>query len=848
MFAKSYRPHGLLIATLILLAGSFVACSSTGDTVVDGDLEGDSIFECYTLIDCPPGEICEAHRCVAVGPQGDEDEVSDGDVELDADPDLEPVDPCGGCLDGQICNEQSGKCETPIDGDEEIEEMEGGEDEEMDDETPPVISVRFVQPEADAVVDSAVLIRLAIDTLEQYDTIRLHAAGSLLQEFTEPPYETLWDTSAIEEGEALLVVEVLGNERLLATATRLVYVDHSDPTLTLTSPESGDEFGYDQQIQVEADVQDHLQQVEFYIDDELQTTITEFDASGKVTINTPAQDLLPGDHVLMLRAKDRVDGHRQVEDDVIIHIDTEAPQLVLGGVAWSEEDPDEGVIFAETPMEIRFEDLSNLKQAYFELKDNFNHTLIKLTSTDEFPYTITDFDVLLPSGSQIYPFEVHVIANATDQYDHQQGFNRQLTIKREKMVFDTEVEPPLGYEQTYALAASETNGAIYATVYDQLISITTEGVERWRCQAETLTSFVSAPIVVEGGNQRLMVLTVGSDGSLYVRHDGQLEAECLRFDFDLGLSEAGAPAVGELEEIEGGVRLPVYSCATAGTRTKCFRTYYTHLDDAEAQNRDSFDIDWTFIGDVDETGPTAIVLPKGGSYTWLTVGMGRQVVSLDSETGIRKNVDRFNIGQKVSMITANPLGKGLMAASAKEFHLYNWLLTELNVVNFGSQTLDEFMPYQIVSDSEGSIMLCSKKDFGTVGSPNVKGVVTPIRISNGDLDENLPDMVLEGKVGATPVIGQENIVYVGGENANGNLWAFDYYADTDNDERQLRWRMRLQTRLLAPLVISPAGDLLLIDNELKIRLIDAKGDSVDAEASWPMYQATPQHGGNYLPQ
>jgi chitinase len=94
---------------------------------------------------------------------------------------------------------------------------------------------------------------------------------------------------------------VVSHDRRIDLANLQLTVDNTAPEVKITSPQSGEQYHFQQgmTIMMNAAVNDNLalQQVEFYLDGELQTTLVE---SPYVIL----WDGVPGKHTLVVRAID----------------------------------------------------------------------------------------------------------------------------------------------------------------------------------------------------------------------------------------------------------------------------------------------------------------------------------------------------------------------------------------------------------------------------------------------------------------------------------------------------------------------------------------------------------------
>ncbi len=860
--------------TLMVLLPVLWACGGSETDGTDGDRDPEFTPECYEDSDCPTSQLCVDQVCVA--PDGDVDGNAPIDCQsnLDCPPSMRcdrgqgvciPLNGDGDDEDGDDDREDDRDATEQVDGDPD-DEMEAEPEEEEEEAPPPPIDLSFIAPTDSHAVDGEVEIELQIVSDLTIDKVEIYAFGSLLAEFVAPPYKAFWQTAGFDEGPVELRAVAYSGEGAVAERLTAI-VDHSVPELTVLSPEPGQQYGYEDTIEIQLEAGDNLEEVTLTLNGEELATITEFDDSGDVSYTFAASDLQPGSYVLDITVYDQVEAHTEATETVLFGIDNEGPQLVLTNVVWSDINPNEGEIFAEDLMEVYFDDLSGLKQVYLEIKDDYNHTLILKEARGDFPLTIDDFDDLLhPFTEYRYPMVLNIVANATDNYNQQSVFLKKLTVRRLKWQYDPQVAAPVNFVQRAGAAANQVRGDIYIAIYDELQSITADGTHRFSC--EMTSPFATTPVVAERDGYPVVVFSATNDAALVARVDDNGAGPCDRFVVESALTDPAAPAVGPIEGEPDDFYVPLYYCARSDLNTRCFEIHYHVALDQERNGDSPFSIAWstTITG---YAPPTAPIHPieSGGSRN-LTLGAGRAVVQLDLDSnGAWVASEYFNPYQKLKYVLASPVQNSIYATSDKEFHSYKYDLFPREQIVYSTAengdclenyqcdsgeicnddekcvSADEFLDAEPVADRLGTLFLSTQLERNSA----IRGVLMAISFSGSLIEGSVWEYITEGLIGGSPAVGMDDILYVPGSNTNGNLYALDIYADVDGGERRKRWQVKLATPLLAPLLITPLGDLIAVGKNRQVHAIDVRGEAPPADASWPMAQGDPMRSGAFIP-
>ncbi len=845
------RPLPIFPLFLILSLLAFSGCPSSSDAPADGDGDASNVGEpCNSSLDCDPPKICVEGRC----------ELPGGDM----------VYP--NCLSnyhcpaGERCNTDEGQCEpirpdvdessdgdldeeTEADGDAEEFETDGDEsdaEEESDgddDGDGPVLTVEFLSPLDEEVVDGAVTISVTASAgSATVDKVEIYSGDDLLAEPTAYPYETQWDTASLPEGHvSLRAVAVRGEAR---TDRRIdVTVDHSDPTVSITAPEDESRVCFGDPLSVELDAGDNLRQIEVYVDDQLRLTTEE------TSFDLDVSALSQGDHGLRVVVADAVESHQTAEASLSFKVDDGDPQILLKNVTWTGEEEGylTGEVDAETLFELDVSDCSGLSVATLTVEDSYNHVTFQTSDVADFPVT-RRYDELLYVNDKQYPAVLYVVANGTDPYGNFAFRNFKITVRRLNWTYDSGMtDIPEGYRQTGGAAAGTIDGNLYVPMYDQLQSLTPEGVFRWACDvSEAGDSFVTTPVVAEAEGLDPVAVGVTAWGHLIMAVDAPDGPFCAAFRPEGGLSNPTAPAVGALTGDENGFHVPFYYCAQIGENSRCYRIDYTGTFTPDRRAFEpAFNVVWTKTFP-DIHPPRTPVVPTGDAFRKLTVTVGRHLHQIDRDSGNFGANDQINPGEIIFHIDPNPVGDGLFITSEKEFRIFKYDLVERtdSAIVFPEGSVPKFLNSHVVSDGQGTFLVATKQERNYVA----KGVLMAYRLQNFGRGENIWEFQVGGLFGGSPAIGPGDIVYATGSNAEGWLWAVNLYEGIEAGEPHLNWRMRFDAPFLAPALISPAGDLILIDDlNHRVHSIGIRKGAEFPAAAWPMAGGSPTRSSHYEP-
>ncbi|RJO71539.1 MAG: hypothetical protein C4523_04210 [Myxococcales bacterium] len=833
-------------AWLLAVLVGFWACGggSAQPLETDGDAEGaEQIIPCETLVDCPPPLVCIDGRCLS-----SEDSIDDCESNLDCPATMKCDLTYNRCVplseDGDIDD-----IDTPDQAEEderepEEDEIGDGDTEEEEPDIPEPILVTFISPKDGEVMDDLVAIAVDVDSELPIDRVEIVVFSETVAVVEQPPYVGEWDASAFEEGAVEIRASAFSGERV-ESARITVVVDHSYPAVEIVSPTDGQSFYFPDQIQVSLNAGDNLKTVELFIDGTLATTIRNFPEDQPITHAIPAESQTPGAHTLTARATDKVNGHLTTEDSVEFQIDAEGPVLLMDPVQWNEENPPKGYLTAESALTVRFEDPSGLSEIYFELKDPQNRSLIKVESPEALPLVISNLSALF-QGTVVFPVDVFVLASASDRFGNESIFTRTITLGRLRWTYDPGLPNPYaGYHQVASSAASTQTGNIYVTLFDELHAIeSTEGQPVWQC--DSFYALATTPVVAEMFGFAPVVFVADVRGKIIARVDDPEETVCVEYEPDTELTQPAAPAVDSVTAVVGGYSVKLVYCAQKVSDSKCFMLEFLHVQNEEGDWESAFATPvWTRTL-ANLAPPSSPVIPRSNDYELLSVGTGDTLQQIERATGDRKNSFKFfTQDQTIRTVSANTVGVGLNAASDKEFHVFTWNLLVRESINFSTAVgdADIFLANQVIADREGTFFLSTRQM--RIGA--LKGIVVAIPFVQLEVGDPMWEFQIDGLMGGTPAVGVGDILYVPSGNASGRIWALDIYKETANQDERILWSVQPGSPVFGPLLITPAGDLIVVGDDLKVRAYDIPGTGMDDEAAWPMHQARPQRTGVYYP-
>jgi hypothetical protein len=797
-----------------------------GKCVEDGSADGDDVA-CTSNFQCPLDMKCNTNLGICVPLNADGDEPVDGDVIEDGDADID--------------NDLEPEMEVETDGDVEQEA-----DAEQEEEPQPDLLVYFLQPGDRGVVDGEVVVEVGVLAENPVDKIEFYAYGAKFSELTGEPWATFWQTGELEERDEIELRAVAYSGELTSAAIIVVSIDHSDPTVSILEPQDGEVLGYYDDLDISIEAADHLKLIRVKVDGTTIGSSQVEQAQDTYELSYPLAQFAPGEHTLVVEVEDRVADHAPGSASGTFKIDEDDPVFRIDGVVWSDDNPDVGTIFAETPMVFRFDDVSGLAAVNLNVTDGVR-TLISTTSPLDFPYEVLDFNSLLSWPNVQYPITLTIEASATDNFGNQASASKSVTVKRLKWTYSPTYgnpgfEPAEGFKQLIGAGAGDS-GNLYIPIYNELHALTADGHYRWHCTAEQV--FATTPTVVEQSGGPSLIFVSTSNGKLLVAADDGDTHLCEFYEFDINLERPTPPSVTELRDQDGVLEAELYSCVRKLSDTKCYKvtaTYSPAIGEQEAAI--TFDEIWTYTY-AGKTPPASVALPRDDTFIKPLASAGNQVMLLDPANGNNSPTDDFNAGQIVQGLSAVPATKLLMACTAKTCQAYSWVLQDRGAAHaFSTGSQDMFLDSQPVNDDQGTVLFAT----ALIRNEAVVGVVQAWTTTLTGLEGMPWEFVTEGLPGGTPAIGQSGLAYVAGQNANGNVWALDMYADEGVYQKKMLWRVKLLTEIYAPLLITPGGDLIVVGANANVHMIDIRGDApLDSHTSWPQYQAQPSRNGYYWP-
>jgi len=834
-----------------------------GQCVPDDEPDGDR--ECESNFDCSGRLVCdkEQGKCVDPGEDGDaevDEDLSDGDEDGD--------------LEVELDEDTDG--DEDIDGDEDLTDIDVEDEDDVEEEP---IKIQFLSPVADRAVDGSVKIELSIETDFAIEKVEIAPYGSDMVTLTNTPWVVFWDTADIEEVDLAEIRVVVYAGELIVSARINVAIDHSNPTVEILLPEEMQVLGYNDTVKVKLDAKDHISKVFVFVDNNLYQTYEtiEMDNEGYLNYEYAVSDFTKGEHDLMVRVEDQTGSHNQGGDASKFVIDDIAPDLIIPHVKWDDTDPDKGVLFAESPLSISFEDISGLKSASVTVKKNAS-TLLELNEVTDFPFVEENINDLLARNSEMYPAVFTIIASAVDNMDNETDvITKEITIKRVKWEFDPltlndSFEPPSSYEQKTGAAQSENNSNLYVTLYDEFHALSVDGEHQWSCKADR--PFVTTPVVAEIDGLAPVAIAVTSNGTMYFHiDDGQAE-DCIEFrpgqddTKNAALTSPAPPAIEKMEAIPSGFKLTFIICANDVANTMCYKYAYTHTDNAKfASDEFSNPPLWSkqITGAVN---PTSMLAPQpaAGTSAYLnpTVAVENKIMQLALGSGYANPVESINVGDNINNIFAIPSLPGIGVVSDKTLRLYGDGLANLNSqyslstgtvgCPYPTTQVDELLAdQQPVSTSSGTIFIALAK----CENNSYTSMIEAWDIDSLALSTSRWTFYPQGLSGGSSAIGEGDMLYVVGSNNYGNVWAVDIYNEDEitpnphafsNNEINATWQLRLNTPINAPLLISYQGDLVIVGKDNKVRVLDIHGSAnPSAEDAWPMYQGAPDRKGSFYP-
>lgn len=810
------------------------------ETVIDGDRECESNFDCSGRL------ICDKTRGVCIDPV-------DGDSEVDADPDIQESE----------VNEEEADEDGDVDNDSEISDSEVDGDTETDSEDP--ITVEFISPLDGKAVDGTVQIQLSITTDLEIDKVEIAPYGSSIITLTSKPWVYNWDTSSLEEKDTAELRAVVYSGEHIVVKKIYVAIDHTDPTVDLISPVNNQVFGFGEEVLLKIDAKDNIETIKVFTDGNLYQTYDSpvTNGDGYYVYKYDISEFTKGEHSLMVRVDDSTGKHNQGGAETTFVIDNEGPSLVIANVIWDAEDENSGVLYAESPLSFDFTDSSGLKSVNLLVKKN-STTLIQLDEVSDFPYVEETVNDLLSMSDEMYPVTFDITASATDNMDNSsETIEKQITIKRVKWEFDPvslneDFTVPSTYTQPTGAAQSQKTSNIYVTLYDELHAISKTGEPQWSCTSENY--FYTTPVVAETASLPPVVMASTVNGTTYFRVDSQSNTSCVNNRPTTNLSSPSPPVVESIEAIPNGFKLTYITCANKLGDTVCFKMTLTHTETAKASTNVFSETPlWTStIQDV--AYPSPMLVPETTSlsdpYPKMTFSAQNRIMQMTQIDGSINPSEEFNAGDYINNITYVPSLPLIAAISDKTFKVYTRGLTNLNSqYTLNSNTVlcpdpvvveEMFIDQQPISTSSGTIFIASVQCVDNSYTPLVEA-----------WEFNYPQLSYvrwtfypHGLAGGTPVLGEDDVLYVAGSSNYGNLYAIDVYNE-DNvsaGEMEPLWKMRLNTQIHAPLLITHEGDLVIVGRDNKVRMLDIHGSApLNAEDSWPMFQGAPDRRGTHYP-
>lgn len=834
---------------LTLLSLLLVACGPSGG---EAESDGDGLDEgrCNSTADCPPPLICTRTYCVE---PGDGDSISctsnfhcPPDMRCSASrgicvPINEP-EPADGDEDGDLDDDEEDS--PPVDGD--LDEDGDMEDDEEEGEPPPDILVTFVRPLNGDVVSGSVTVEVTTVSDFTVERVEFFAFGGKIAERDSAPWQVTWDSLPYDEHPGMELRAVAYSGDSVGVGRVVVAVDHSPPTLTILAPQANQELGYYDDLEVVVEAGDNLAFLNIYVDTVLIGTLPIEQPQDTYGMSFDLARFAPGEHWLEVEVKDRVEGRPTTRTGHSFRVDTTPPVFDIEGVSWSDDDPTEGEVFAETPLVFRLDDVSGLATVNLTISGPAQ-TLLTVTDATRFPYTVTDFNSLLRWPNVNYPVTLTITASATDNFGNQMPpQSRTVTVKRHKWTYDPaqgnpDFSPPPGFVQRTGASAGDS-GTIYASLYNELHAISPGGAYLWHCTStEILTT---TPVVVESPGQPTLILTATQGGRLWMAVDGPQGRICRSYEADINTESPAQPAVDTISYSNGGLAADVYHCVRKLTDTRCFKLSVAysppsgqlgaHLGATPVWNR-------TYTG---VTPPSGIAQPRR-TFTKPLVSAGNRIFLMDPANGNPNPLYDFNSGDNLRTVSAVPGMDLLIGCSDKTCRVFTLVLGNLEPPYiFVGEEANLFLRGQPISDESGMIYFNTMQ----IRADTPTGVVQAVETRVGGFTGFPWEFVTEGLPAGTPALGQGRMLYVAGENVNGNVWAVDLESETLGTQKRKAWQVQLFTEIFAPLLITPGGDLIVVGADAKLRAVDIRGDGpLPAADCWPQFQAQPSRQGYYWP-
>jgi hypothetical protein len=167
------------------------------------------------------------------------------------------------------------------------------------DTTSPIVSIS--SPKNGATVSGAVNISgLATDDVG-ISSVEFYVDGSKKSTDTTFPYSYNWNTTAVSEGPHTLSAKAYDAAGNIGTSSSVtVSVDNTDPTVSITSPTSGQLVSGSTAVTATAADNNAVTKVEFYVDGNLKTT----DTSSPYSYSWDTTTIADGSHALTAKAYD----------------------------------------------------------------------------------------------------------------------------------------------------------------------------------------------------------------------------------------------------------------------------------------------------------------------------------------------------------------------------------------------------------------------------------------------------------------------------------------------------------------------------------------------------------------
>lgn len=907
------KKHQILYTVMVLLAALVLFACGGGESGSDGDpgdgdvdLDNGGGTPCYNSIDCPPPMVCVERFCV-------DPEAADGTNECDSQFD---------CPADKYCDTELGICKPlEVDGDEEsqletdaeLQEIEPDaeleETIETEEEEPPLIDIQFTTPVNGQGVKGSVVLQVQVVSDLVIDRVEFFQSENLIgTAVTSEPYMQIWESDVLEEGSYFLSATAYSGD-ISAEDNLTVFIDRTGPHVEIITPTSGETFSYDDEIIFSLLAYDHLESVTVLVDDEEESVITEFDETDSVNHTLFASTMDAGARILKAVVQDQA-GNDPVTVEVPINIEADAPELVFDGLNFIDDE--NAWVMANDSFTVDASDVSGL--SYVNMQFTHSSTIIySASAAEELPFEVGNFDATLLDDLEVYPLSAVLNIRVDDRYGNSVVRNINVTVKREKWSFEHGLTLPQGvtWDDLYGAAVNRSYGDVYYVYYNTLISLTTDGEERWRT---TLSQPIrSSPVLFEGEGRPPVIVLADALGALHFCVDNETEADCTDYQVpDYTILEPANPALEKTPVDWDGESFDVYYCGKVTGNSRCWRLTYGFAENREP----TIDEVWTLpaLLPSDET-PTAPIIPVGDSVSsnFFFIGCGQNIYKYTKSSGeFMDGADTpFGVDQIIAHIMPNPAGHGVYGISNKEFRLYTETMVQEGLYQLYAVTQNAFEPVQGLAHADGVFFTSSTYYDSGIS----KGYLQGWNLDGYSIGTSVMNFLDSSRIGGTPALGDGGMVYIPGRSNLGKFWAVRWLPDhprlctdledeggacgiipeigccnngdllqycddgvlkaedcTDNGfgltkcgweetmEKytcrstetsqkggRLFWRMQFGEPIFAPVTIDESGNVLIVHKDGTIRSLQASEGTPIEAGGWVKYQGDAANSGRYLP-